>query len=415
MSLVDLCTILTVLGVNDPWVQLKQLAFLVSRKPHHVTIRLGCDLYYRVARRLLACFNDGSGPDDYVLNMRQCNGSDAVELALHSAWNAASVSPGRTKLGSFRGSYHGESLTASLVSEHQPQHGSGRLLVEAASNVSFFPSPAGADDGQLSAEALATLSELDRDGADYFAVIIEPVQWRNSVQAVPLKFLRRLREICSRHSICLIFDEIHNGFGYTGTISFAQSSGVHPDIAALSKGLTSGHGSLAITVARRSFSQVDGTFAGKSNASDMLTLIAIDAVLDRLVGVSPEEAAALPAWLSQELSAELKTGLLATRYDETVALLEGLFGQLRSSFPTRIGKVTGAGLVRGLVMLDEYGEPSEAVAADLARRGLAEGVYVRQAGTALFFKPSLVVTQAEINIAHAAFTRLLTEADPDDS
>ena len=106
--------------------------------------------------------------------------------------------------------------------------------------VQFFPSPAGADDGELSAEALATLERAGPERCGLLAVIIEPVQWRNSVQAVPLEFLRRLREICSRHSICLIFDEIHNGFGYTGTISFAQSSAVHPDIAALNKGLTPG-------------------------------------------------------------------------------------------------------------------------------------------------------------------------------
>ncbi|MFZ1287912.1 MAG: aminotransferase class III-fold pyridoxal phosphate-dependent enzyme [Candidatus Phosphoribacter sp.] len=411
LTLVDLCTILTVLGMNDPWVKLKQLAFLLSRKPHHVTIRLGCDLYYRVARRLLACFNEDGGPADYVLNMRQCNGSDAVELALHSAWNAAAPSAARRKLGTFVGSYHGESLTASLVSEHQPQHGSGRLLVEALTNVRFFPSPSCVDDGALDPAAIATLDELDCSGDEYFAVVIEPIQWRNSVHAVPVEFLRQLRDVCTRRSICLIFDEIHNGFGYTGTISFAQFSGVHPDIAALSKGLTSGHGSLAITVARPVYSDVDGTFAGKSNSADMLTLIAIDAVLDRLLGVSFEESAALPDWLPHELSAELEVGLLSTRYDKTVTLLEGLFDELRHRFPTKVGEATGTGLVRGLVMLDESGAPSEEIAADMARRGLAEGVYVRQAGTALFFKPSLVLTQAEAELACDAFSRLLGGPD----
>ncbi|MES4889611.1 aminotransferase class III-fold pyridoxal phosphate-dependent enzyme [Streptomyces sp. NPDC096012] len=408
-KLIDLCTILTVLGINDPWVKLKQLTYVLSRSPHHVTIRLGCDMYYRVARRILKCFDKLGEPGDYVVNMRQCNGSDAVELALHAAWNAARESPGRRRLGTFLGSYHGENLTASLISEHQPQHGSGRLLVESADNVTFFPSPGGEEGGSPSAESLATLDALERDGEEYFAVIIEPIQWRNSVHAVPLEFLRRLRDVCTRKSICLIFDEIHNGFGYTGTISFAENSGVCPDIATMSKGLTSGHGSLAIMVARRNFSAVDGPFAGKSNAADMMSLVAIDAVLDRLLGVEPEDVGALPEWLPDELATELRVGLLDTAYDRTVALVESLFLELRRRFPGVVGASTGTGLVRGLVMLDEHGRPSEAVASMVARNCLTNGVYVRQAGTALFVKPSLVLSQAEADLALDGLARTLAQ------
>ncbi|USQ85760.1 aminotransferase class III-fold pyridoxal phosphate-dependent enzyme [Streptomyces phaeoluteigriseus] len=408
-ELIDLCTILTVLGINDPWVKLKQLTYLLSRSPHHVTIRLGCDMYYRVARRILKCFDRLGEPGDYVINMRQCNGSDAVELALHAAWKAARESPSRRRLGTFLGSYHGESLTASLISEHQPQHGSGRLLVEKASNVTFFPSPRCEDGGSLSAESLAALDALERDGEEYFAVIIEPIQWRNSVHAVPLEFLRRLRDVCTRKSICLIFDEIHNGFGYTGTISFAENSGVCPDIAAMSKGLTSGHGSLAIMVAKRSFSEIDGPFAGKSNAADMTSLVAIDAVLDRLLGVEPNDVDAMPDWLPEELVAELRVGLLDTAYSRTVALVDSLFLELRRRFPHVVGASTGMGLVRGLVMLDEFDRPSEAVASAVAKHCLANGVYVRQAGTALFVKPSLVLSPAEADIALDGLSRTLAQ------
>ena len=408
-ELIDLCTILTVLGINDPWVKLKQLAYLLSRNPHHVTIRLGCDMYYRVARRILKCFDKLGQPGDYVINLRQCNGSDAVELALHAAWNAARESPGRRRLGTFLGSYHGESLTASLISEHRPQHGSGRLLVERASNVDFFPSPRCEEDGSLSAESLATLDALERNGEQYFAVIIEPIQWRISVHAIPLEFLSRLRDICTRKSICLIFDEIHNGFGYTGTISFAESSGVCPDIAAMSKGLTSGHGSLAIMVAKRGFSEIDGPFAGKSNSADMLSLVAVDAVLDRLLGVEPDEVDAIPEWLPDELAAELRVGLLDTAYSRTVTLVDSMFLELRRRFPSIVGASTGVGLVRGLVMLNELGQPSEAVASGVAKHCLANGVYVRQADTALFVKPSLALSPAEADSALDGLSRTLVQ------
>ncbi|MBO3741524.1 aminotransferase class III-fold pyridoxal phosphate-dependent enzyme [Actinoplanes flavus] len=405
LELVDLCTILCVLGINDPWVKLKQLMYLLSPSPHHVTIRLGCDLYYRVARRLLRCFDDFGEAGDFVVNLRQCNGSDAVELGLHAAWTAAAGSPARRRLATFRGSYHGENLTASLISDHQPQHGSGRLLVERAEDVVFFPSPRCGDGGYLTAEALATLASIERDADKYFAVVIEPIQWRESVHTVPLEFLRRLREICTQNSICLIFDEIHNGFGYTGTISFAGNCGIVPDISAMSKGLTAGHGSLAIMVAKKQFKAISGPFAGKSNASDMLSLVAIDAVLDRLLGMAPEEAAALPEWLPPSLAEELRTGLLTTAYPRTVAMINALFDELRRRFPSLVGRSTGMGLVRGLVINGPDGRPSEEAAAEVAKRCLVHGVYVRQAGTAIFVKPSLTLRQSEADAASAGLSR----------
>jgi 4-aminobutyrate aminotransferase-like enzyme len=405
LQLIDMCTILTVLGINDPWVKLKQIIYLLSQNPHHVTIRLGCDLYYRVARRILRCFDKFGEPGDFVINLRQCNGSDAVELALHAAWKAAAKSPARRKLATFRGSYHGENLTASLISDHQPHHGSGRLLMESADSVIFFPSPACGDGGYLTTEALATLSTLEREGDQYFAVIIEPIQWRNSVHTVPLEFLRRLRDVCTEKSICLIFDEIHNGFGYTGTISFAENCGVCADISVISKGLTSGHGSLAIMVAKKAFKEIEGPFAGKSNAADMLSFVAIDAVLDRLLGMNSEEAEALPAWLPPGLATELQTGLLTTTYPRTVAMIDELFVGLRRRFPSLVGPSKGMGLVRGLVMLGSDGQPSDRVAAEAAKVCLVHGVYVRQADTAVFIKPCIVMSQAEVDAALIGLSR----------
>src|SRR5215216_694846 len=57
-ELIDLCSMTenTILGINDPWVKLKQISYLLSSHPHYVTIRFGCDLYYRVANRILSCF-----------------------------------------------------------------------------------------------------------------------------------------------------------------------------------------------------------------------------------------------------------------------------------------------------------------------------------------------------------------------
>ena len=374
-ELIDLCSMTenTVLGLNDPWVKLRQLSHVLSERPHYVTVRFGNDVYYHVANRLWRHFNDAGGGRDYVVNVRECTGSGAVELALHAAWTAARSAPGRRKLASFVGAFHGSNLGGVLASDHQPERGSGRVLLEHADNVVQFPLPEAGTDQQLSAATLDTLAHLDRDGDEYFAVILEPVPWRNSVHVVPSEFLRQLREICTRHSICLIFDEVQNGFGYIGSIWSAELTGVHPDISVLGKGLTSGHGTLSMIVADRAFGAIEPPFGFKSNSANMLSLMAVDAVLDRLLGVEGSQVESLPDWLPPAMQNELREGLLATRYAQTVSMVHELLVELQRRLPEAVGEATGAGLMRGLVMLRRTGGRPPRWPAGWRRRAWARG------------------------------------------
>jgi beta-alanine--pyruvate transaminase len=70
------------------------------------------------------------------------------------------------------------------------------------------------------------------------AVIVEPVAGSTGVLVPPIGYLQRLRNICDRHGIILIFDEVISGFGRVGGATASQSWGVTPDIIALAKGLT---------------------------------------------------------------------------------------------------------------------------------------------------------------------------------
>ncbi|MFF9915544.1 aminotransferase class III-fold pyridoxal phosphate-dependent enzyme [Streptomyces sp. NPDC013457] len=411
LEMVDLCSMTcnTVLGVNDPWVKLRQAAFLLSSHPHYLPARIGSDLFYRVAHRILSRLSRFGPPDAFAINLRQCNGSDAVELALHAAWLAARGAPRRRRLATFQGGYHGESVLASLVCEDDPGYGAGRALVDRVDNVVHFPSPRSGDGGRLSAEALATLDALERDGEEYFAVLIEPIQWRNSVHAVPLEFLRRLREVCTRKSICLVFDEVQNAFGYTGTVFFAESSDVCPDIVATGKALTSGHGALAIVVARREFAEVEAPFGSKTNSGDMLSFVAVDAVMDRLTGMLPEEFGNLPTWLPPGLVGDLRDGLLAVTYPHVAGMLEDFLADLQGRFPSLVGPVSGAGLMRGVAMLGRDGRPSGAVAGEVADICLKHGVYVRRAGHCVYIKPSLSTTEADFELAGARLAATFEE------
>ena len=97
----------------------------------------------------------------------------------------------------------------------------------------------------LPAHGAQLADELERlvalhDASNIAAVIVEPIAGSTGVLLPPRGYLERLREICDRHGILLIFDEVITGFGRTGAPFAAQEFGVTPDLITLAKGLTNG-------------------------------------------------------------------------------------------------------------------------------------------------------------------------------
>ena len=93
--------------------------------------------------------------------------------------------------------------------------------------------------GMHLADDLERLAGL-HDGSNIAAVIVEPVAGSAGVLPPPAGYLERLREICDRHGILLIFDEVITGFGRVGKAFGAERFGVMPDIITTAKGLTNG-------------------------------------------------------------------------------------------------------------------------------------------------------------------------------
>ena len=78
------------------------------------------------------------------------------------------------------------------------------------------------------------------DASTIAAVIVEPVAGSTGVLIPPVGYLNRLRELCDKHGILLIFDEVITGFGRTGNPFAAQTFGVTPDLIVMAKGLSNG-------------------------------------------------------------------------------------------------------------------------------------------------------------------------------
>jgi adenosylmethionine-8-amino-7-oxononanoate aminotransferase len=174
------------------------------------------------------------------------SGSVGVEVAIKMALQAqlALRRPGRRRLATWRGGYHGDTFHPMSVCD--PDGGMHSLWtgVLPAQIFAGVP-PAGYDDAY--AASLVDLIDLHAD--EIAAVIVEPVvQGAGGMRFHHPGYLRVLREATARHGIFLIFDEIATGFGRTGRFFAAEHADVSPDIMAVGKALTGGYLTLAATL-----------------------------------------------------------------------------------------------------------------------------------------------------------------------
>ena len=198
------------------------------------------------------------------------SGSEAVEAALKFARCAT----GRSRILHAEGSYHGVTYGALSVTGHPMwREGFGPLLPDVGT-VPFN------DPGALQKEL---------EAGDVAGVILEPIQVGAGIIVPSEDYFPQVQRLCRKHGTLLIFDEVHTGFGRTGTFLAAEHWRVEPDIVCLSKGLSGGLVPVSATVTRRAimksvFSRLDrckvhvSTF-GKNNlamAAALATLHVLD-------------------------------------------------------------------------------------------------------------------------------------------
>lgn len=380
-------TVNCILGQNDPWVKMQQIAYLLSNRPSFHTTKLGSELYYSLPKRLIDI--GLAGINNPVISHRQCNGSDAVEHAIRAAKN---YNADREILVSFRGSYHGQNLTAYAVSDVQRRHG----FLGTFDSVVYLPSPDGAttidDDTGLTASEHAGLNHLRKIGPNVFAVILEPIQMNNGVQPFSGAYLRELRAICDEMDICLIYDEVQTGFGWLGELSAAEFYGVSPHIGAFGKAITAGNGPLGLTVAEQRFRHMEYGTASKTNGADVRSMVAAHAVIDRLIGA---DAGRLPAFLPSSLREQMKTGLLST-VPATSRLLWDLMSDVKQRCFRNVGRLKGGRLICGVEILSHNGDPSSQLAELIVEDCFANGLFLRKSNNVLIVKIPMVISQQEL-------------------
>lgn len=217
-------------GHRHPKVMAAAMAQM-ERFTHTAFQVIGYDVYIELAERLNAL-----APIKDAKTILFTTGAEATENAI----KVARAHTGRSGVITFTGGFHGRTLlTMAMTGKVAPY------------KMKFGPLPAGVfhcpfpipHHGVTEEQALKALDHIFRADcapSQTAAIVIEPVQGEGGFYQTPKPFMRALREICDRHGILLVADEVQTGFARTGKMFAIEHYGVEPDLIPIAKALGGG-------------------------------------------------------------------------------------------------------------------------------------------------------------------------------
>lgn len=334
------------------------------------------------------------------------NGAGAVEVALKLAvqyWYHRGR-PGKHKVLSFSGGYHGDTLGAVGVAPVEVFHRPFYPLLPDHPRVPYpycYRCPWNRAYPGCGLHCLEAVEAVLRERtAEIAAVFVEPlVQGVGGIVVMPPGYLKGLRDLCTRHDVLLVADEVATGFGRTGRMWACDHEGVSPDLMALGKGITGGYLPLAATLATEDiysaflgeYRERKAFFHGHSYTGNPLACAAALANLDLFEALLPQ----LPdkaAFLSRQLA----------RFRELPFV-----GDLRQQ-----GLMVGIELVADKATKAPF-PWEERVGWVVADRARELGLLVRPYASISIFMPPLAASLEELGIMLDLFYRAHRDAEPE--
>jgi acetylornithine aminotransferase/acetylornithine/N-succinyldiaminopimelate aminotransferase len=282
------------------------------------------------------------------------SGAEANEAAIKLARIHSDA--GKYEIISLAGSFHGRTL-ATVAATGQTRFHQG-----------FEPLP----QGFIHAEFGDPQTIEDLITPQTCAILCEPLQGESGVRPLEPEYLRAIRQICDRHGLLLIFDEVQTGLGRTGTLFAHEQLGVTPDIMTLAKALGNGLPIGAMLTTEK----IAGSLIVGSHASTF--------------GGNPVSAAAAV----EVLRIMLADGFLESVREKSRYFVDKLQG-VAERYPHLATGVRGRGLLLGLVLTEKGIEQGM----DVVQQMFEEGALINFAGNkVLRFVPPLIVSPEEIDL-----------------
>lgn len=329
-------------------------------------------------------------------------GSEAVETALKIAKQVQAMRgfPRRYKIIARRGSYHGMthgamSLTAARVEKF---FGPFMYGVSHVPHPNQYRSDFGLEGEEADIMAARYVEqEIENQGPETVAAVIgEPISSAAGVHVPSRKYWQMLREICDRHGVLLIADEVINGFGRTGTMFATEQFDFQPDIMTIAKGLTSGYAPMAATIVRPS---VFESFQDQKSVA-----------LGHLLTFGGHPVCAVAALTNIRIFEEEN---LVARGAEMGVYLKERLEELRAH-PT-VGDVRGVGLLQAIELVQSKAKKTkwgkEHPFAKRVSELLMDRGFITRTWEVMHFAPPLVVTREEIDRMVSIADEALTIAE----
>ncbi len=332
-------------------------------------------------------------PGDLSAVKLQCGGAEVTEAAIKLArqYQRLAGRPGRYKVISRYQSWHGSTLGSLSASGLKSRRTVNEPL--APGFVHVFPPTCYRcpfdkrypDCGLTCARIIEDVIEME-DPDTVAAVIVEPIGHTGGVIDPPDEYLPILREICDRHDVLLIFDEIITGIGRTGELFAADLFGVVPDVLCIGKGLGGGYAPISAMICRRPIADAfwgpaesnPGFVEGHTFEGNPISCAAALAVLREILERDLLSNA-------REQGRRLRTGL------ETVAGRHPAIGDVRGR-----GLFQGIELVRDRETRERF-DARPGVGIEIGRRALERGLLCRFDPHWIALGPPLTTSASEID------------------
>lgn len=318
------------------------------------------------------------------------SGAEAVENAI----KIAKIATGRQNVIVFNGSFHGRTHATMALTTSKTIYRSGFAPLPSGIYVSPFPYAfnMGMTEEQASQYALEQLEYLlasQTAPKETAAILMETILGEGGYIAPPKSFMKGLREICDKHGIMLILDEVQSGFGRTGKWFAFEHYDILPDIMTVAKGIASGMPLSGVFTRTDIMKKVEtgsigGTYGGNA--------------------ISCAAGAATVRALREEK-------MIENAADKGIQLMTGL-RKLQEDYP-QIGDVRGKGLMVGTeFIVDGSQVKAKQLVKDVIHSAEEKGMLLLSCGTydnTLRWIPPLNVTTEQINDGLKIFSESLKE------